>query len=554
MSPASRYFNRALVSGRPFYRFFQKKNLEVDFNDLLKILEFTHVSVGLLKAYREDYPLVEPRELIPTFDAPLIEYKNLPAFSMAAFDRPVSYQDEGFQFDLLEDEGRPFDSSVAANNRQVLRERLPRDQIGYMEAFLGRKGITSIPRYRQVLPLICKMDRGHVIARNPQDEFYLCGVFASFPSNLDGEIKRFDRQINKFKSGDNDQYAANRQFVYRFLMEQSGFSICGERHTSAALFARRLMRRREQFVVKVLGASDRTITSFIPMGAKGRLPRVEKVALVQARDLSPDNEQLLAKGGFYVDRARRVVILKVAYQQHAYHKDNVLEDRALSVARQEVIHPRSGETISVDILGINQDRLLALNDIVRGEFQGSIVYKRKEQISSTREISNRLKVLCSWLDKHRHILSDYSPDNFERIQRILHSFMDSPELLEDFYRNEDLVAQVRASMAHLRVAHRLRLVEKLVHNRSDASGRQLQHVHVLIILVHFLAQEGAALCRKHPSSLRKLLNLCRKQLTNPYIKRRYLSRPPRTAMEREMMGEHRLLTRLVDRYEKQLGN
>ncbi len=554
MSPASRYFNRALVSGRPFYRFFQKKNLEVDFNDLLKILEFTHIAVGLLNAYREDYPLVEPRELIPTFDAPLIEYKNLPAFSMAAFDRPVSYQDEGFQFDLLEDEGRPFDSSVAANNRQVLRERLPRDQIGYMEAFLGRKGITSIPRYHQVLPLVCKMDRGHVIARNSQGEFFMCGVFASFPSDLDGEIKRFGRHINKFKSGDNDQYAANRQFVYRFLMEQSGFSICGERHTSAALFARRLMRRREQFVVKVLGASDRTITSFIPMGAKGRLPRVEKVALVQARDLSPDNEQLLAKGGFYVDRGRRVVILKVAYQQHAYHKDNVLEDRALSVAQQEVIHPRSGETISVDILGINQDRLLALNDIVRGEFQGSIVYKRKEQISSTREISNRLKVLCSWLDKHRHILSDYSPDNFERIQRILHSFMDSPELLEDFYRNEDLVAQVRASMAHLRVAHRLRLVEKLVHNRSDASGRQLQHVHVLIILVHFLAQEGAALCRKHPSSLRKLLSLCRKQLTNPYIKRRYLSRPPRTAMEREMMGEHRLLTRLVDRYEKQLGN
>ena len=50
----------------------------------------------------------------------------------------------------------------------------------------------------------------------------------------------------------------------------------------------------------------------------------------------------LKAGGFYVDPGRRVVILKVTYQQHKYNRYNVLEDRAMSIVRQEIIHPDHG--------------------------------------------------------------------------------------------------------------------------------------------------------------------------------------------------------------------
>jgi hypothetical protein len=69
------------------------------------------------------------------------------------------------------------------------------------------------------------MDRGQVIARGLNGGFHLAGIFASFPSDLDGEIKRLGTRIHKFKKGDNQRYSQNRDFVYRFLMEQSGFAI-----------------------------------------------------------------------------------------------------------------------------------------------------------------------------------------------------------------------------------------------------------------------------------------------------------------------------------------
>ncbi|MFZ5584718.1 MAG: hypothetical protein ACOZHQ_02190 [Thermodesulfobacteriota bacterium] len=521
--------------------------------DLMRVLDFLHIEAGLLQAYGPDYPLVEPRELIPAFDAPLIEYKQLPAFSMVALDRALSYQDEGFQFDLLFPEGQPPEPGRAAANRTVIRERLPRNLLGEFEQTMGRKALTTFSRYSQLLPLLIEMDRGHVMARDEQGVFHLAGVYASFPSDLDGELKRLGRAIGKFSQGDNRRYANNRQFVYRFLMEQSGFPICGERHTSAALFARRLMRRRERFAVKVLGTSDRAITTLTSLGARAGLPRVEKVALVAAHCDRRENEQALFDGGFFVDSRRQVVVLRVHYIQHAYHPDNVLEDRALSVIRQEVIHPYTGQTVEVDILGLNQDRLLLLQDIVRGEHLGTIVYRGRERVDSTGDTKNRLKFLAAWLGKHRLLLADYTPENFERVLRVLASFLDDPDLDEDFAKNAELHQEVVKAIAELKLSHRLRLLEKLVANRADASGRKLKHAHILIILVHVLSQEGEDMAREHPRSLRKLLRICRKQLSDRDLKRRLLGRAPRSSYEREVLGEFRLLERLVEKFEAALA-
>ena len=517
----------------------------------LEVLDYFYMEAGLLAAYDSNYPLVEPRELIPSFDAPLIEYRNLPAFSLVILDREISYQDEGFQFDRLVPEGRPPDPGLAARNRQVLRWRMPRDRVPEAERIVGRKGLTAFDRYVRLLPYLFEMDRGHVLARDQENFFCLAGIFASFPSDLDGEIKRFGRAIGKFSSGDNQAYEEHRHFVYRFLMEQMGFAICGERHTSAALFSRRLMRRREHFAVKVLGQSDRTITTLTSQGVRRGLPRVEKVALVQARGCTREGNQRLTEGGFFVDQERRVVLLKVHYQQHAYHRDNVLEERAMSVLGQEVIHPRTGQRLELDVLGLGQDRLLRLNDIVRGEYEGTIVFHEREQVQGTADLASRLKFLCAWLDKHRSLVAEYSPGNFETVLKVLNSFLDDPALREDLERQAELREELKRGLSELRLAHRMRLLEKLVQTRTDGSGRKLQHVQLLIILIHVLGSEGPELSQNYPRHLRKLLNICRRELESPYIKRRYLAHPPHNALERHLVGEYKLLARLVHRFASQ---
>jgi hypothetical protein len=548
MKPARQYFSQVKIDGKSIARRLGKRQPLSDFARAIEILDYLHIEAGLLAPYNADYPLVEPRELIPSFDAPMVEYKHLPAFSMVILDRAISYQDEWFQFDLLEPEGRPPDPSISARNRALMRRRLPSNLMEYTDKVLGRKALTPLGRYRSLLPLTMQMDRGHILARDPNQCFYLAGIYASFPADLDGEIKRFGRKIGKFIPGDNQRYAQNRPFVYRLYMEKSGFPICGERHTSAALFSRRLLRRRQRFMVKVLGTSDRAITSLSSQGSSGLLPAVDKTALVAVRLDDSESIERLTQGGFFLDPARRVVILRVRYLHHRYHPENVLEDRGLSVAGQEVIHPQTGEVISdMDILGLSQDRLLMLNDIVRGEFTGAISYHGRETVMGTADIADRLKFLSAWLEKHRHILADYSPDNFTRVLRVISSFLDEVEAGDDLERCGELYRQARDIVEELRLAHRLRLLEKLVSNRADAYGRKLHHIQILIILNHVLSTEGPDLAQNHPRSLGKLLHICRREMDNPYIKRRLqvVSKP--TPSQRHLAGEyHRLIEQVVD--------
>jgi hypothetical protein len=89
---------------------------------LLKdFLEYIHLKKGLLEAYDAEYPLVEPRELLPSFEKNFSEYHHLPCFSMVAFNRPLAYQEEIFQFDLL----HPLEDGKRRSGRENLEKILP---------------------------------------------------------------------------------------------------------------------------------------------------------------------------------------------------------------------------------------------------------------------------------------------------------------------------------------------------------------------------------------------------------------------------------------------
>lgn len=239
--------------------------------------------------------------------------------------------------------------------------------------------------------------------------------------------------------------------------------------------------------------------------------------------------------------------------QHAYHPANVLEDRALSVASQEIVHPQSGEALGgLDVLGLSLDRVLVLQDIVRGEHTGTIVYRGLERLSSTSDPQTRLKFLSAWLAKHRHILADYSSEQFDRCLKVIYSYLEDPDQRAGMARYPEYYQELRDTLNEAKWAHRLRLLEKLVKNRTDAFGRQFKHVQILIILTHVVSQEGEDLAAKHPQQLDKLLTICAGYLKNPYLRRRYLSKDPRNTIEREVVGHHRLLTTLVERYHQVL--
>ena len=72
-------------------------------DELHNFLNAVHIRYCLVKPYQESekYPLVEGRELLPSFDSDMWEYKNLPGFALVAFARPLEYFSEIFQYDIL---------------------------------------------------------------------------------------------------------------------------------------------------------------------------------------------------------------------------------------------------------------------------------------------------------------------------------------------------------------------------------------------------------------------------------------------------------------------
>ena len=191
-------------------------------DELKDFLDWMHIKFCLIRPFMEfpDYPVLEPRELLPSFEMDAYEYKRLPGFSLVALERPVDYFQEVFQFDLLHaplnfhnkgfSEVCPLESSVQEANVQTVRERLPRMlQQEFRDRFHDRD-ICALDLYPETLPFLLQMDRAQVLALDPGNEFHLCGVYASLPSDLDTELKRFGMKIGKFKPGDNARYERER--------------------------------------------------------------------------------------------------------------------------------------------------------------------------------------------------------------------------------------------------------------------------------------------------------------------------------------------------------
>ncbi|MES9995173.1 hypothetical protein [Desulfovibrio aminophilus] len=504
--------------------------------ELKAFLDWTHIKHCLLRPFFETaaYPLVEPRELLPSFEVDLHEYKELPGFSMVAFDRPLQSFREVFQYDVLhgladwrtEDLLRApcvLEPALLKANLQTFQSRLSKRLHEKFLKQFSESDICALPLYSELMQFLLQLERAHVLARNAEGHFSLCGIWASFPSDLDTELKRFGMKIGKFSHADNLRYECNRLFVYQFLMETYGFPMASERRTSAALFSRRLSRMGEAYLVRVLGQSDRTITTLFSPRRNQRWPKVEKIALVEVPPEQKDALELLRDLGFLVDEKRRAIILRVTYKQHKYDPKNVREDRALSVHRQEIIHPRTGRVLDhLNVLKDAGSMLLTLNDIVRGEYHGRHTYKRQEVITETSTHEQRLKVLHSWLSKHQHRLIEYSDDFFARLTKILDIYLMAPANFEIFSNFEQLHHEVWAKYNAVQQARKIKILEDL--RSRQYKGKAVSYRDALRLMCDILGQLKFELVNYFDELVEKALAIGTDVLNDAYLHRNYVEK------------------------------
>ena len=504
-----------------------------DLDGLKRFLDAVHIRFCLVKPYQENknYPLVEGRELLPSFDNDMFEYKDLPGFALVAFARQLDYFSEIFQFDKLhpvitEADGAccPLENQVIDLNIQTLASRLPRihqdifrQQFRYVDTVL-------LDNYPSLMPYLLNMDRAQVLAWDADKFFHLAGVFASFPSDIDSELKRFGIRIGKFVYGDSDMYERNRMFVYQYLMELYGFPIVSERRTSSALFARKLHKMGERFLLRVMGQTDRTLTTYISTGENRRYPMLEKIALVAVDEDQEEALDIIDKDGFFLDKAKRVVIIRITYRQHRFDSSNVRQDRALSVAGQEVLHPLTGEPLrGLNIIKDASNMFLRLNDIVRGEFTGRIVYKRTEVVENTDTDEKRLKFLYTWLSKHQRRMISYSDEFFANVSKVLSGYLFAPENSEVFDNMRDLYQEVCTRFSYIQQARRVRILEDIC--QRTFKGARITYRQMMREAVDLLNELKFEIVNFFPALVDDIIGCVEKILRDRYLQRNYLDVP-----------------------------
>lgn len=504
--------------------------------NLKRFLNFVHIKFCLMRYFCEqsNYPLVTPQELLPSFESNLYEYVNLPGFSMVAFDRPLNYFQEIFQFDILhcvEDAvnishgpASPLESVVIQQNYSTFLSRLPKLFQDEFKKEFEKQKITELKAYPKILPFLLQMDRGHVLAKNSSGEYYFSGIYASFPSDLDSELKRFGLRIGKFKPDDNLLYELNRNFVYQFLMELYGYPIASERRTSAALFARRLFKMGEDFLISVLGQSDRTITNLCSKPNNKRYPSVEKIALVSVEKHYKEQIKHLEDRGFIIRKnGIPAVILKVVYQQHKYDPNNIRKDRALSVLKQEAIHPLTGEVRQTNIIKDTNLMSLILNDIVKGEFYGRIKYKRNEIVENTETHAKRLKFLYAWLRKHQRRIIGYSDEFYSKISKVLDHYLLSKEHSEIFKELNPIFQEVWGRYKYIDQARKVKQLEDLKDKKYK--GQKINNLEMLQYANKLVQDLLFEIVKYFDSLVLHAVHICEQILNDRYLIKKYIQCP-----------------------------
>jgi hypothetical protein len=254
---------------------------------------------------------------------------------------------------------------------------------------------------------------------------------------------------------------------------------------------------------------------------------VEKIALCRVDDDLEDAIASIEAGGFFVDRARRVVVIRLTYQQHRFNPLNLRLDRALSVVRQEIIHPLSGASLSaVNIVKDSTNMFLRFNDIVRGEHRGKTVYKRTEIVENTDSDEKRLKFLYAWLSKHQRRMSGYSDEFFAKLSSVLSEYLLAPGCEERFESFKELRQEVLARFSYIQQSRKIRLLEEL--RRRQLRGVRIGYLRMLEESVLLLQELRSEIVNYFDQLVDAAIVYCEAMLNDRYLVKTYIACPEET--------------------------
>ncbi len=528
-----------------------RENIHLEnLQELKEFLDIVHIRSALIKPYIEhsEYPIIDTRSLIPSFDNDPFEYHELPGFSMLVLDRQLHPFTEVFQYDPI---FRTFDEKEKEKNMrsetedqlfevnmQTILSRLSKRYHDDFKASYSKSDLTYLDNYPHLLDFLFHLDRAHVMSKNANNQFQLSGIFASFPSDLDGELKRYGLRIGKFQIGDSKQYLRNRLFTLQFLMELYGFPIASERRTSSALFARKLHKSGESFMIRVIGQSDRTITSiWSDCNNLARYPYVEKIALVVIEDY--DSILELEAQDAFVDKEKHIAIGRVRYLQHIYSPTNVRQDRACSIASQSIIHPITGKDIQINFLREMASLVLSLNDISNGEFQGRTIYKRTEIIDGSETEEKRLKVFYAWLLKNQRRIISYSDESFSNFVKLFKNYFENTSYIDEEHELYHYLYELKQRYYYISQARTLRFLEELI--TEDYQEKRVSYFELYEKSIKILNSYKLDLSMLFDDLLTTATSLIEILLNDRYILNKYLQVDEDMLTERGYEVRHRYM-------------
>jgi hypothetical protein len=219
-----------------------------------------------------------------------------------------------------------------------------------------------------------------------------------------------------------------------------------------------------------------------------------------------------------------VVVIRLTYQQHRFNPQNLRQDRALSVVKQEVIHPKSGMALGdINIVKDSTNMFLRFNDIVRGEYKGKTVYKRTELIENTDSDENRLKFLYSWLSKHQRRIVGYSDEFFAKLSTLLSEYLLSPEREERFEPHKEVRQEVLARFSFIQQARKIRHLEELRHRRLQ--GARIGYLRMLEESVGLLQELRFEIVNYFDQLVDTTILHCEAMLNDRYLVKTYMECP-----------------------------
>ena len=200
------------------------------------------------------------------------------------------------------------------------------------------------------------------------------------------------------------------------------------------------------------------------------------------------------------------------------------QDRALSVAGQEVLHPLTGEALrGLNIIKDASNMFLRLNDIVRGEFTGRIVYKRTEVVENTDTDEKRLKFLYTWLSKHQRRMISYSDEFFANVSKVLSGYLFAPENSEMFDNMRDLYQEVCTRFSYIQQARRVRILEDIC--QRTFRGARITYRQMMREAVDLLNELKFEIVNFFPALVDDVIGCVEKILRDRYLQRNYLDVP-----------------------------